>query len=131
MPQGVVTVFAIIWGVGGVAATYFVCNFSIQQTSTAWQKRLTPILFVGPAILIMGWYLFIPTFRSLYLSFFGKFSKEFVGFANYIYIFTDRTMKISFVNNMLWLIIGTGLCVITGLLIALLADRVKYEKFAK
>lgn len=130
-PQFVITIVAIIWGVGGVAALYFVVNYLIQKLPPAWEKRLTPFLFVGPAIAILAWYLFLPTFRSLYLSFFGKFSRQFVGLDNYLYVFTDRTMLTAFLNNVYWLVFGTGFCVGLGLVIALLADRVKFEKVAK
>ena len=37
----------------------------------------------------------------------------------------------SFRNNLLWLIFGTALSVIFGLLIAILADRSRFEKIAK
>ncbi len=130
-PQLIITAVAIVWGVGGVAALYIVFNFLIQKLPDTWEKKITPFLFVGPAIAILTWYLFLPTFRSFYLSFFGKFSKEFVGLKNYIYVFTDRTMLTAFLNNIYWLIFGTGFCVIFGLLIALMADRVKFEKVAK
>jgi alpha-glucoside transport system permease protein len=130
-PQLIITAVAIVWGVGGVAALYLVVNYLIQKLPSAWEKRLTPFLFVGPAIAILTWYLFLPTFRSLYLSFFDKFSRAFVGFENYAYVFTDRTMLTAFVNNVYWLVFGTGFCVVFGLLIALLADRVSFEKTAK
>lgn len=130
-PQAVITIVAIIWGVGGVAALYIVANFFIMRLAPKWQKRLTPFLFVGPAIAILAWYLFIPTFRSFYLSFFSKLSNEFVGLENYAYVFTDRTMKTAFVNNLMWLVFGTSFAVFFGLLIALLSDRSKFEKVAK
>jgi len=130
-PQIVITLVAIVWGVGGVAGLYFVANWLIEKLPTTWRSRFTPFLFVGPAIMILGWYLFLPTVRSFYLSFFGKFSNEFVGLENYVYVFTDRTMRTAFLNNLLWLIFGTGGAVISGLFVALLADRSRIEKTAK
>jgi alpha-glucoside transport system permease protein len=130
-PQLVITVVAIIWGVAGVAALFVVANWLIQRLHQKWRSLFTPFLFVGPAIIIIGWYLFVPTLRTLYLSFFGKLSNEFVGLKNYLYVFTDRTMLIAFRNNLLWLFLGTSLCVIAGLTIALLTDRSKMERTAK
>ena len=130
-PQIVITVTAIVWGVGGVAALYFVANWLIEKLPAKWRSRFTPFLFVGPAIVILAWYLFLPTVRSLYLSFFGKFSDEFVGLENYLYVFTDRTMRTAFVNNLVWLVFGTGGAVVLGLIVALLADRSKMERVAK
>ena len=130
-PQVVITVVAIVWGVAGVAALYLVANWLIQRLPRVWRDRFTPFLFVGPALIIIGWYLFIPTIRTLYLSFFDKLSNNFVGFENYKYIFTNRTTLIAMRNNVLWLFLGTALCVIFGLTIALLADRSKFERTAK
>jgi len=129
--QLVTTLVAIIWGVGGVAALYYISNFIIQRLSLKWRKRFTPFLFVGPALIILGYYLLLPAIRSLYMSFFGRVTKEFVGLANYTYIFTDRTMRIALVNNLLWMIFGTSLSIIFGLLISFLAERSKFEKLAK
>jgi alpha-glucoside transport system permease protein len=86
---------------------------------------------VGPALAILGWYLVLPTLRSLYLSFFGPASNKFVGLANYAYVFTDRVMLTAFRNNLLWLVLGTGLSVLLGLIIALMAERSHLEKFSK
>lgn len=130
-PQGVIAAVAIIWGVGGVAALYFVANWLIEKLPIDWRKRFTPFLFVGPALLILAWYLFLPTVRSLYLSFFDKFSEQFVGFENYVHVFTDRTMRTAFLNNLLWLVFGTGGAVLFGLMVALLADRSGFERLAK
>ncbi len=130
-PQIVVTIIAIFWGVGGVAALYLVANWLIQRLPRVWRERFTPFLFVGPALIIIGWYLFIPTIRTLYLSFFDKLSNNFIAFENYKYIFTNKAMLIAMRNNLLWLFLGTGLCVIFGLTIALLTDRSKIERVAK
>ncbi len=130
-PQIVITIIAIFWGVGGVAALYLVANWLIQRLPRVWRERFTPFLFVGPALIIIGWYLFIPTIRTLYLSFFDKLSNNFIAFENYKYIFTNKAMLIAMRNNLLWLFLGTGLCVIFGLAIALLTDRSKIERAAK
>ncbi len=129
--QLIITVVAIIWGVGGVAALFILSNFTIQRLPVHWRKRFVPFLFVGPALIILGYYLFLPAIRSFYMSFMGKFSKDFVGLANYKYIFTDRTMRLAFLNNLEWLILGTSLSLIFGLLFALLSEKSRFEKLAK
>jgi len=130
-PKGVIAVVAIIWGVGGVAALYTIANWLVEQMPDKWKISLRPFVFVGPALAILGWYLFIPTLRSLYLSFLDKDSQHFVWFQNYIYALTDGAMLESFRNNILWLVFGTGLSVGIGLLIAILADRSRFETVAK
>lgn len=130
-PAAVITLVAILWGVGGVALLFFLFNWMITQFGPVWRRRLQPFLFVGPALVILAWYLVIPTLRSLALSFFGADSKSFVGLANYAYVFTDRVMLVAFRNNLLWLVVGTGLSVLLGLIIALLAERSHLERLSK
>ena len=55
----------------------------------------------------------------------------FVGFENYVFAFTDRVMLEAFGNNMLWMIFGTFFSVGLGLIIAVLADRTRFEAVYK
>ena len=157
-PKLVITLVAIIWGVGGVALLYWVSNWLIEQLPTDWSARLLPYVFVGPAIAILTWFLALPVIRTFWISLFGRtgaprqlfpaetglaenltnlgthltvYFADFQWFGNYAAVFTDRSMLESFRNNMLWLIFGTGFSVLFGLLIAVLADRSKFEKVAK
>jgi len=131
MPKILTGVFAIIWGVGGAAAIFFTANFVVEQLPLGARRLLTPFIFVGPAVLLLVWFLFLPTLRTLYLSFFNNDSTQFVGLKNYAAVFTERTMLTAFQNNLLWMIFGTAGCVIFGLLIAVLADRSSFETVAK
>jgi alpha-glucoside transport system permease protein len=122
-PQWVQMIVAIVWGVGGVAALFLVADFLLERLSIQWRTRLTPVVFVGPALALLAWFLVVPMLRTIYASFFDAKTINFVGLENYIYAFTDSSMLRSFQNNVLWIVLGTGLSVGLGLLIALLADR--------
>jgi len=130
-PKFVTTIFAIIWGVGGVAALFLSANLLVEQLPQAARSLLQPFIFVGPAVFMLGWFLFLPTVRTLYLSFFNNDSSQFVGLTNYVFAFTDRTMLQAFRNNLLWMIFGTAGCVVFGLVVAVLADRSRFETLAK
>jgi alpha-glucoside transport system permease protein len=130
-PQLVLVIVAIIWGVGGVALLFTVSNWVVERLPDEWARRLQPFVFVGPALAILAWFLAIPTLRTLYLSFMDANSFNFVGFRNYIYAFTDRIMLEAFRNNLLWLVFGTSFSVGLGLLIAVLADRSRFENVYK
>ena len=71
-PKWVVTLVAIIWGVGGVALLYWVFNGIVEQLSDVWRQRLQPFVFVGPAMAILFWYLAFPVVRTFWLSLFGR-----------------------------------------------------------
>ncbi|MFA5571069.1 MAG: carbohydrate ABC transporter permease [Sphaerochaetaceae bacterium] len=126
--QSVIAIVAIIWGVGGVAFLFFSLDWIVHRLPLKVAKKVQPFIFVGPALIILTWFLLLPTLRSLYLSFFDAYSQNFVGLDNYIFAFTNPKMIESFSNNLLWLVFGTAGSVGFGLIIALLADRSKLEK---
>jgi alpha-glucoside transport system permease protein len=134
-PKWVITIVAIVWGVGGVAVLYWVFNWLVEMLPDRWRSLLQPYVFIGPAIAILAWYLAIPTGRSFWISLFdrdGPAAGNFVGLANYAAIFTDRLMREAFRNNILfWMLIATPLTIISGLLVAVLSDRSKFERTAK
>jgi alpha-glucoside transport system permease protein len=144
-PQIVITLVAIVWGVGGVAILYWVFNNLVERLSGAWRTRLLPFVFVGPAMAILSWYLAIPTLRTFYLSLFDRngpprglnlleqlSSGAFVGLENYAEVFRPGgLMFLAFRNNLMWIIFGSTFSVAFGLIIAVLADRSRMEKMAK
>jgi alpha-glucoside transport system permease protein len=130
-PQIVIVLVAIIWGVAGVALLYVVSNWFVEQLPDPWTRRLQPFVYVGPAVVIMGWYLAVPVLRTLVLSFKDDIGVKWVGFDNYVFAFTDRIMLETFRNNLLWMIVGTFFSVGLGLLIAVLADRTRFESVYK
>jgi alpha-glucoside transport system permease protein len=141
-PKWLVTIVAIIWGVGGVAALYWIFNWLVEQMGDRWRAALQPFVFVGPAVAILIWYLALPTFRTFWLSLFGRdgpprgasLSETFgamVGLSNYGAVFTDRLMREAFRNNLMWIVFGATITVLMGLLIAVLADRSKFERIGK
>jgi alpha-glucoside transport system permease protein len=127
----IVSLVAIVWGVGGAAILYVVSNWFIEQLSPKWIKRLQPFIFVGPAIAILAWYLALPTVRSFWISLFNRDSSEFVGLGNYLSVFAERTMLVAFRNNLLWILFGASLAIVFGLMVAVLADRSRFENVAK
>lgn len=97
------------------------------------QKRgaLTPLFYVGPAVIFLLIYQVYPALQTIYMSFRDRRSEAFVGLVNYQYVFTSPVMLRAFKNNLLWLVVFTAGTVGLGLLFAILVDRVKYESLAK
>lgn len=143
-PRVVITLVAIVWGVGGVAILYWVFNNLVEKLPDIWRTRLLPFVFVGPAMAILSWYLAIPTLRTFWISLFNRdgppeglniwqqmTSEAFVGLSNYSAVFTEKLMLEAFRNNIMWIIFGSTFSVAFGLLIAVLADRSRFENAAK
>lgn len=90
-----------------------------------------PWIYIAPALLLLIFFLVYPSIDTLRLSFFDRRGEIFVGFQNYIRSFTNKTMLTAFRNNALWLI-GFTLCTVSfGLILAVLLDRVRYERIVK
>lgn len=93
---------------------------------------LSSLFFVGPAVLLLAVFMIYPAVRTIILSF-----EE--GLGNYIQLLTrdPRFIDISWppggslFNNVLWLIFYTGGCIAVGLIVAVMATRVKYERVVK
>lgn len=131
LPRLIIVIFAIIWGVGGVILLFTTANFFVEQLPIVWTTRLQPFIFIGPALLMLTWALVIPSIRTIFASFYGDASVKFVGFKNFVFVFTDPGMLTVFRNNLLWVVVGTTFTVSAGLLIAVLADRSNFETAAK
>ncbi len=96
------------------------------------QKRgWLPWVFVAPALLILGFFLLYPSLNTFYLSLFDKRSENFVGLENYAFGLTNRVMLIAFRNNLLWLVVFTGVTVSLGVVFAVMFDRIRWEPWAK
>jgi alpha-glucoside transport system permease protein len=144
-PRAVITLVAIVWGVGGVAILYWIFNNIVERLPGLWTERLLPFVFVGPAMAILSWYLAIPTARTFWISLFDKngppeglnflqqlASDSFVGIGNYLAVFTPGgLMWEALRNNLMWIVFGSTFSVAFGLIIAVLADRSRFEKAAK
>ena len=101
-------------------------------------------LFLLPGLLLMFLLLVLPMIWTIVLSFNSglglRFQEEWVGLDHYVRLFTqDRTFldleefppEGALVNNVIWVILYTSLCLVLGLAIAVLAARVGYERAIK
>lgn len=107
------------------------------------QNGRVALLFLLPTILLLGIFLVYPTIYTFALSFNrgrrGEFN-NWVGFDNYVNLFTKDPSFINLgtfppsgalFNNVLWLIFYTSIVIFLGLVIAVMASRVRYEAIIK
>jgi len=131
-PKALILPVALIVGVCGVWALYWILNDWVSMIPfRRLRENLIPFVFVGPALLLLTVYLIYPVINTVYISFLDRKSESFVGLDNYVEVFTNPDILIAFRNNILWLVVATGACVILGLLIAVLVDRIRRESLAK
>jgi alpha-glucoside transport system permease protein len=93
----------------------------------------TASIFLAPAILLLAAFMLYPTISTIVLSF-----EE--GLDNYVRLFTRDPAFLNLntfpptgalFNNLLWVVFYTGGCLFFGLLVAVMATRVRYEALVK
>lgn len=90
------------------------------------------LIFVAPAALLLAVFMIYPAIQTIVLSFDN-------GLGNYERLLTNdpRFLNLSWpprgaiVNNILWLLFYTGGCIVIGLIVAVMATRVRYERIVK
>ncbi len=127
----VIVLLAVVWGIGSVGLLYTVLNAMAETLPRRARSIALPAVFAGPALVLLFWFLVLPTLRTLWLSFFDESSLKFVFLENYRFAFSDRIMLEAFRNNLIWMVFGTAFCVGLGLIIAVLADRSRFEQVYK
>jgi alpha-glucoside transport system permease protein len=107
------------------------------------QKPLTPWMYLLPALIVMATFIIYPGFNTFYLSLRNSENTDWADtrcvegspcwgiFENYRYALTSTIMQTAFLNNLKWIVLMVSGTVALGLLIAVLADKVKYESLAK
>ncbi len=101
---------------------------SIPVNWGAIQQRLTPYLFLLPALLILGLTVFYPALQAFYLSF-TRYeydltqSPQWVGFANFRRLWVDPVFWQTLWNTVLYLVGVVPLLVIAPLVLAILVNQ--------
>jgi alpha-glucoside transport system permease protein len=94
----------------------------------------TLAIFLGPAFILLLVFLVYPVLYTLRLSLDrglgGNFTR-FVGLDNYVSLLNQPSFVQAIINNVLWIVFYTGFVIFLGLIIAVVAMRVRYEAIIK
>lgn len=124
---------AVVAGVGGAVALYFILNKLVELLPQKWEERVKPFVFIAPAFAAITLFLIYPTIRTVILSFANRDSTEFVGFSNYTELLASPGFQSTLFNTLLWIVVVPAVTVALGLGVAVLADRLRpgAEKLSK
>lgn len=125
---------AIFSGVLSSLLFYYVLNKVVERLPKKWETRLKPYVFVGPAVLLIGFFLVYPAVRTFVFSFANSDSTAFIGTSNYTDLLgSSDFLRGALLNTLLWMIVVPAVTVVIGLAVAVLADRLQptAEKFTK
>ncbi len=101
------------------------------------RRQLTVLMFVGPALLLIGLLVIYPAIKTIINSLYTTTGigynapLSFAGLSNFQNMTTDPVIQTAIINNILWLVIVTPVTVVLGVVFAVLFDRVPYESVAK
>jgi alpha-glucoside transport system permease protein len=107
------------------------------------QGPLTPWLYLLPALIVMATFIVYPGLSTAFLSLRNADGDAWASetcragqpcwgiLENFRYALTSDVMRTAFINNLTWIVVMVTGTVMLGLLIATLADRVRYEPLAK
>jgi alpha-glucoside transport system permease protein len=97
-------------------------------------EAIQPWIFVGPTLVLLLLFLMVPALSTLSLSF--QESDGTLSSRNYAFLWDSSALgylqfRLSMRNSLMWLILVPSLCIVLGLLIAVLADSVRWGVVAK
>lgn len=90
------------------------------------RRDVVGYLFSGPALLILGIFVFYPTFYALYMSFTdasGFNTPTFIGLGNYKTVFTNSDSLNAIGNTVIYAVAYAPLVIIVALALAILVNR--------
>jgi alpha-glucoside transport system permease protein len=108
-----------------------VVEWLIRGLNERRRARIRPWLWLLPAFAFLTAYLIYPMARTAFISLMDRRSENFIGFENYISLLGDDAFWQEALNTLLWIVFFTAVAVAIGLIIAILADRVRYETGVK
>ena len=121
-------VIALAVGVGGIWLLFIGVGGAVSMLQAKWRDRILPWVFVGPALVLLAVFLVYPAAGTILRSL--QDDKGQFTLANFAVMVEPEFTQI-LRNNVIWLILGTGLSVVLGLIFAGLFDRIRRESLAK
>jgi alpha-glucoside transport system permease protein len=123
-----IAAIALLVGVGGIWLLFTGASSIVERLPPRIRDRVLPVVFIAPAVLLLGIYLVYPAIVTVI----GSFQDDAGAFtlANWESLATPPFLEI-LRNNILWLVIGTSGSVVLGLVTAALFDRIRRESLAK
>ncbi|EYT77913.1 ABC transporter permease [Streptomyces sp. Tu 6176] len=89
-------------------------------------RRTVAVLFLLPALVLLGALVVYPIGYSLVRSFYDSSGDSFAGFDNYKALFTDDGIRTALKNNIIWLVAAPAVATALGLVFAVLTERVRW-----
>jgi alpha-glucoside transport system permease protein len=99
-----------------------------EPSEQGTSRYLTGAVFLLPALVLLGVWLFYPTVYTIVRSFFGQsgYLGNWVGIDNYKTLFTTSTLVTAIKNSAIWVAVVPAFVTAVGLIFAVLTERVRW-----
>ncbi|MGG7466123.1 MULTISPECIES: carbohydrate ABC transporter permease [unclassified Plantibacter] len=87
--------------------------------------------FLAPAVILLIIGLILPTISTTIAAFMSASGKNFVGFNNFVWLFTQPSAIRTIVNTIIWVLLVPALSTAFGLAYAVFIDKSRGEKYYK
>ena len=132
IPLAVMWFFNSYYWAMGVAVAVGALFFFLDYRSRDGAGYLIQLVaFMAPAMLLLLAGLILPSIQTVYASFWNSTGQNFVGFSNYLWIFTQADGVSSVVNTIVWVLLVPTLSTLIGLAYAVFIDKTRGEKIYK
>lgn len=96
------------------------------RKSVTGTRRAVAVLFLLPALVLLGALVVYPIGYSLIRSFLNQSGDGFAGVDNYKALFTDDGIRTALKNNVIWVVFAPTVATALGLVFAVLTERVRW-----
>ncbi|CAM5390623.1 MULTISPECIES: sugar ABC transporter permease [Streptomyces] len=97
-----------------------------SRKSVTGTRRTVAVLFLLPALVLLGALVVYPIGYSLVRSFYNQSGDGFAGFDNYKALFTDDGILTALKNNVIWVVFAPTISTALGLIFAVLTERIRW-----
>jgi alpha-glucoside transport system permease protein len=115
---------AVAFGIGASYGLYWLLNFLFSFLPERILKRVQFLAFLTPALVLVALVLLVPIVQTIVWSFMDGRVEEFIGFDNYIALFTNPNFISVLINNLLWVLVVPAITVAIGTAVATLTNQV-------
>ena len=100
-----------------------------RSVGAASRRRMfwTALIFLAPALVLLGALVVYPIVYTVVRSLFDAGGDDFVGWENYVTMFTNDSTFTAIRNNVIWVIVAPVSCTILGLIFAVLMDKIRWS----
>jgi alpha-glucoside transport system permease protein len=93
----------------------------------AWRRYGISLIFLFPAVALLGVWIVYPTIRTIVRSLFDATGDEFVWLDNYEEVFRSDVLFTAIKNNAIWVLVVPALVTAIGLVFAVLTERIAFS----